>query len=70
MLRPAPQPPQPAPSSANKPALLPEVTVTGESERETRTEYTGGYTPQATTLVTKLPLSLRETPQTVTVVTR
>ncbi|MDR1934699.1 MAG: TonB-dependent receptor plug domain-containing protein [Candidatus Accumulibacter sp.] len=49
---------------------LPTIDVTGESLRETRTEYTGGYTPQATTLATKLPLSLRETPQSVTVVTR
>jgi outer membrane receptor for ferric coprogen and ferric-rhodotorulic acid len=59
-----------SPSSANEETTLPTVTVTGQSERETRTEYTGGYTPQATTLVTKLPLSLRETPQSVTVITR
>jgi outer membrane receptor for ferric coprogen and ferric-rhodotorulic acid len=57
-------------SPAEKETTLPTVTVTGQSERDTRTEYTGGYTPQATTLVTKLPLSLRETPQTVTVITR
>jgi outer membrane receptor for ferric coprogen and ferric-rhodotorulic acid len=57
-------------ASPEKETTLPTVTVSGQSERETRTEYTGGYTPQATTLVTKLPLSLRETPQTVTVITR
>jgi outer membrane receptor for ferric coprogen and ferric-rhodotorulic acid len=57
----------PAPS---KETTLPTVTVTGESLRETRTEYVGGYTPQATSLATKLPLSLRETPQSITVITR
>jgi outer membrane receptor for ferric coprogen and ferric-rhodotorulic acid len=35
-----------------------------------RTEDTGSYTTGATTTATKLPLTLRETPQSVTVVTR
>jgi outer membrane receptor for ferric coprogen and ferric-rhodotorulic acid len=56
--------------ASNQEATLSTITVTGESLRETRTEYTGGYTPQATTLATKLPLSLRETPQSITVITR
>jgi outer membrane receptor for ferric coprogen and ferric-rhodotorulic acid len=49
---------------------LPTVTVTGQSERDPTTENTGSYTTGATTTTTKLPLTLRETPQTITVITR
>jgi outer membrane receptor for ferric coprogen and ferric-rhodotorulic acid len=61
----------PAPQAANEEeTTLPEVTVTAESERETLTESTGSYTTGATTTTTKLPLTLRETPQSITVITR
>jgi outer membrane receptor for ferric coprogen and ferric-rhodotorulic acid len=59
----------PAPSAANE-TTLPEVTVSAQGERDTLTENTGSYTTGATTTATKLPLALRETPQTITVITR
>ncbi|MGZ2749058.1 TonB-dependent siderophore receptor [Burkholderia stagnalis] len=48
---------------------LPAITVTGSALGE-RTEDTGSYTTGSTSAATGLPLSLRETPQSVTVVTR
>lgn len=48
---------------------LPAVTVTGHAEPAT-TEGTGTYTTGETAAATHLPLSLRETPQAVTVMTR
>ena len=50
-------------------ATLPTVQVLGDSD-PTTTEGTGSYTPRATAASTGLPLTLRETPQSVTVVTR
>ena len=49
---------------------LPIVTVAGSNVRDTTTEGTGSYATRATTAATGLPLSLRDTPQSVTVVTR
>ena len=49
-------------------AALPTVTVTASTLRE-ETEGTGTYTPRATRAATRMPLSLRETPQSVSVVT-
>jgi outer membrane receptor for ferric coprogen and ferric-rhodotorulic acid len=49
---------------------LPTVTVSAEAERETLTEFTGSYTTGATNTTMKLPLTLRETPQSITVITR
>ena len=47
------------------------TTITGQGLGNSLiTEDTGSYTTDATTSSTKLPLSIRETPQTVTVVTR
>jgi outer membrane receptor for ferric coprogen and ferric-rhodotorulic acid len=59
-------------ASASSPAepTLPTVTVSAESERETLTEFSGSYTTGATNTTMKLPLTLRETPQTITVITR
>jgi outer membrane receptor for ferric coprogen and ferric-rhodotorulic acid len=50
--------------------MLSEVTVSAQAERDTLTEGTGSYTTGATNTTTKLPLTLRETPQTLTVITR
>lgn len=49
---------------------LPAVTVTGNQSLGARTEGTGSYTTGATASTTGLNLSLRETPQSVTVITR
>lgn len=48
---------------------LPAITVTGPMDTTT-TEGTGSYTMGQTSAATHLPLSLRETPQSVTVITR
>ncbi|WP_242449846.1 MULTISPECIES: TonB-dependent siderophore receptor [Enterobacteriaceae] len=48
---------------------LPAITVTSEAVTAT-TEGTGSWTTGETAAATRLPLSLRETPQSVTVVTR
>jgi len=49
---------------------LREVTVTAQPERDATTEGTGSYTTGSMNTATKLPLSIRETPQSVTVITR
>lgn len=76
-LRPAPPAPQAPDASGKSPGAapesqLPEVTVAGEADRERQavTEGTGSYTTGSTSTATGLNLSLRETPQSVTVVTR
>lgn len=51
-------------------ATLAPVAVTASTERDGRTEGTGSYRASHTSTATKLNLSPRETPQTVTVVTR
>lgn len=48
---------------------LPAITVTGRMDAAT-TESTGSYTTGETAAATHLPLSLQETPQAVTVITR
>ncbi|MEN1565575.1 TonB-dependent receptor plug domain-containing protein, partial [Pseudomonas aeruginosa] len=48
---------------------MPAITVTGRMDTAT-TEGTGSYTTGETAAATRLPLSLKETPQAVTVVTR
>lgn len=48
---------------------LPALTVNGRAD-ESATEGTGSYTTGQTAAATRLPLSLRETPQSVTVITR
>ena len=49
---------------------LPDVTVRGQIERDSTTEGTGSYTAGTTTTTTRFPLTLRETPQSITVITR
>ncbi|WP_414985827.1 TonB-dependent siderophore receptor [Acidovorax sp.] len=51
-------------------AVLSEVTVTADAARDGTTEGTGSYTTDITRTATGLALSPRETPQSVTVVTR
>ncbi len=51
-------------------AMLPAVKVTAQPERGGLTEGTGSYTARSTSAATGLDLSLRETPQSVTVITR
>lgn len=51
-------------------ATLAEVRVVAEAERLAATEGTGAYTARASSTATGLALSLRETPQSVTVFTR
>lgn len=60
-----------APSAESSTGLtLAPVTVTAQVERMGLTEGTGSYTTRSTSAATGLNLSLRETPQSVTVVTR
>lgn len=59
---------EPAASGAG--AALAPVTVTAAAERSGATEGTGSYRPRYSSAATGLALSARETPQTVTVVTR
>ena len=49
---------------------LAEVTVVAEADASGTTEGTGSYTTAVTNTAAKLPLSLRETPQSATVITR
>lgn len=58
------------PQPAQGEAVLGAVKVTAAAERSGTTEGSGSYTARVTTTATKLALSPRETPQTVTVVTR
>lgn len=51
-------------------ATLAEVRVTAEAERSATTEGTGSYATRATAAATGLNLSPRETPQSVSVITR
>ncbi|MFT3803148.1 MAG: TonB-dependent siderophore receptor [Burkholderiaceae bacterium] len=51
-------------------ATLPTVKVTAQAEKDGTTEGTGSYTASYTNTATKLNLTPRETPQTVTVITR
>lgn len=46
------------------------VTVTASADTSGTTEGSGSYTTRSTSTATKLPLSLRETPQSATVITR
>ena len=51
-------------------ATLPGIAVRATAERGTSTDGTGSYTTPATASATGLVLSLRETPQSVSVITR
>lgn len=58
-----------AAETSREEVALPAITVMGRMEPAT-TEGTGSYTTGQTAAATHLPLSLRETPQSVTVITR
>ncbi|WP_188394446.1 TonB-dependent siderophore receptor [Oxalicibacterium flavum] len=51
-------------------AVLPAVTITGQVMRDGTSEGTGSYQARFTNTATKLTLSPRETPQTITTITR
>lgn len=66
---------QRTPAAANRPVskdaiALGEVQVVASAERDATTEGTGSYTTRSTAAATGLALSLRETPQSVSVLTR
>ncbi|MBB6561776.1 iron complex outermembrane receptor protein/outer membrane receptor for ferric coprogen and ferric-rhodotorulic acid [Acidovorax soli] len=60
----------PAPIAPGAAAELAPVTVTAQAEAGSTTEGTGSYTTRATGAGTRMELSLRETPQSVSVVGR
>lgn len=62
---------RPAPVRAkDREAMLAPVAVTASGLSNATTEGTGSYTTRSMNAATKLPLSIRETPQSVSVVTR
>jgi len=62
---------QPAPAGAGSgDATLPSVTVSAPADRSGTTEGTGSYTTRATSAATGLALSIKDTPQSVSVVTQ
>jgi outer membrane receptor for ferric coprogen and ferric-rhodotorulic acid len=63
-------PPETPASSTKEEPTLPTVTVTGESERDPTSEGSGSYAARAATIGKGGARSLREIPQTVSVVTR
>lgn len=67
VLRPIPAA-TPGPTSRGLNTLAP-VMVTATADREGTTEGTGSYAARSTRSATRLPLTLRETPQSVTVIT-
>ncbi len=66
----APQAQAPRAQAPNAEAVLPVVQVSASAQRTETTEGTGSYTTGRMRSATKLPLSIRETPQSVTVITR
>ncbi|MCH8619886.1 TonB-dependent siderophore receptor [Undibacterium sp. TS12] len=61
---------QQTPTDKDQASALPEVVVKGTAVTEANTEKTGAYTTRKSSSATRLDLSLRETPQSVSVVTR
>jgi len=66
----AAEPASSAPAAAQDAASLATVTVSADAERGAATEGTGSYTTQSTSTSTRLNLSPRETPQSISVITR
>lgn len=60
----------PAPGSAAAPVVLPVLRAQAAAVNDASTEGTGSYTTRSMRAASKLDLSIRETPQSVTVVTR
>lgn len=63
------QAPAAAASGASTESILPVVKVLAQSEKDGTTEGTGSYTTRSSKSATGLSLSLRDTPQSVTVIT-
>jgi outer membrane receptor for ferric coprogen and ferric-rhodotorulic acid len=63
------RPPMPPDPAGARPATLDAIVITA-TEDNSATEGSGAYTVRQTSAATRLPLSLRETPQSVTVMTR
>ncbi|ATE77111.1 TonB-dependent siderophore receptor [Pseudomonas frederiksbergensis] len=63
------QPQNKAADSSQEEVALPAISVTGQMNNAT-TEGTGSYTTGETAAATRLPMTLKETPQAVTVITR
>ncbi|WFF43080.1 TonB-dependent siderophore receptor [Salinicola endophyticus] len=63
------QPPPKSGKTSRAEMSLPDITIQGRRDMAT-TEGTGAYTTGETAAATHLPLSLRQTPQAVTVITR
>jgi len=61
--------PAPAPTSSSGETTLAPVTVAAQSEQDGTTEGSGSYTTRSMSSATHLPLTMRETPQSVTVLT-
>ncbi|MDR2690471.1 MAG: TonB-dependent siderophore receptor, partial [Azoarcus sp.] len=57
-------------SSPDEETVLPAISVTASPEPSAVTEGSGSYTTPQMSTATKLPLAIRETPQSVTVITR
>lgn len=66
----AQEPAAPAAAPAAAAPALPAVTVEAASDDDNASEGTGRYTQRSTGTATRLDLSVRETPQSVTVITR
>lgn len=62
--------PAPAAAAGGASTTLSEVKVVAEADTSGTTEGTASYTTRATSTATRLPLTLRETPQAATVITR
>lgn len=62
--------PTPAPAASAAETMLPTVRVEAAAALPSKTEGSGSYTTGATAAATGLTLSLRDTPQSVTVITR
>ncbi|MBB1603410.1 ferric-rhodotorulic acid/ferric-coprogen receptor FhuE [Variovorax sp. UMC13] len=60
---------QPLPTGAAD-ATLPSVTVSAQADRSGTTEGTGSYTTRATAAATGLALALKDTPQSISIVTQ
>lgn len=61
---------QTATSTSADGTVLPEITITGETTRDGTSEGSGSYQAKFSGTATKLNLSPRETPQTITTITR
>jgi len=66
----APPAGQAGPAATGAGPTLATITVSAEADGSATTEGTGAYTARSTSLATRLPLAPRETPQSISVITR